>query len=671
MESVLLQEFNTKYQSAPFSQICTEEFLPALQKLIAEHKKEIQNIIDNPALPSFQNTLVALERSGKQLDIVSSLFFNLHSAETNDEMEELAMKIGPMLSEHSTWVGMNAELFAKIHFLYQQKEHLSLSKEEDYLLTETHKSFVRSGALLSKTEKKRLEEINQQLSILTLKFGQNVLAATNAYEFHTKDEKLLEGLPKDIIDAYRQEAQQRGKDGYVITLQYPSYLPALTYLKNRELRKGLFLAQGSKNISDNEWNNEDNIQQIIRLRKEKAEILGYESYADFILAERMASSPTQVREFLEKLGSEAKKYIAKDLQELKNLADADGITEMKAYDHAYYAEKLRKQKFDINDEELKPYFPLAQVENAVFGLAEKLFGLQFVKTTDIEVYHPDVSVYEVFQNGNFKALLYTDYFPRKGKRAGAWMTSYQNQYIEDSENKRPHISIVCNFTPASEQLPSLLTFNEVTTLFHEFGHALHGILANTTYASHSGTSVKWDFVELPSQFLENYCYEPEFLQTFAKHYQTGALLPQEKIEKLNTSKNFMEAYQTLRQISFGILDLAYHDASLPENSISEFENQLTEAYRMYPAMESVNQSTSFSHIFQGGYAAGYYSYKWAEVLDADAFAYFKEKGIFDTETAKKFETLLSQGGSEDPMKLYIEFRGQAPDPAYLVKRAFG
>ncbi|WP_332019938.1 M3 family metallopeptidase, partial [Kaistella sp.] len=413
------------------------------------------------------------------------------------------------------------------------------------------------------------------------------------------------------------------------------------------------------------------IKEIITLKQEKAQLLGYKNYADYVLEERMAKSPDQVTSFLNELLEKAKPYAEKEIEELKTLAKADGIEEMQSYDHAFYAEKLRKQKFDIDDEELKPYFQLEKVQEAVFGLAKKLFGLDFVESTEIQKYHEEVKTYEIFENGVFKALLYVDYFPRKGKRAGAWMTSFKNQFRKNGENSRPHISVVCNFSKPTSDTPSLLTFQEVTTLFHEFGHALHGVLADTTYPNLSGTSVKWDFVELPSQFLENFCYEPEFLKTFAKHYKTGEVLPDEKIQKISDSKNFMEGYQTLRQLGFGLLDMAYHSNADKVGDIKTFETEETKATNLYPSNPETAMSTSFSHIFQGGYSAGYYSYKWAEVLDADAFQYFKENGIFNPEIAAKYKVLLSSGGTKDPMELYKNFRGSEPKVESLLKRAFG
>lgn len=669
----LLEKFSTKYTSSPFSDIKEEHYLPAFQELIKISEKEIDEITNNSETPTFKNTIEAMAFSGEQLDRVSSIFFNLNSAETNDEIQKIAQEVSPLLTEFSSKISQNEKLFERIKNVYDKKDTLSLNEEQKMLLNETYKGFVRSGALLNEEDKKKLEKINMDLSIKSLQFGQNALASTNAYFKHITDKEELKGIPEAILQQYEEDAKEKGLEGYVITLQYPSYLPALTYAENRELRKELALANGKKSFDGGEFDNQNLIKEIVKLRQEKAELLGYKNYANFVLEERMAKSPEKVFEFLNELLDKAKPYAQQEIEELKTLAKADGIEEIQSYDHAFYAEKLRKQKFDIDDEELKPYFQLEKVQEAVFGLAGKLFGLEFKEINDVQKYHEDVKTYEITENGNVKALLYADYHPRKGKRAGAWMTSFKNQYKKDGENSRPHISVVCNFTKPTKDTPSLLTFQEVTTLFHEFGHALHGVLADTQHPNLSGTSVKWDFVELPSQFLENFCYEPEFLKTFAKHYQTGEILPDEKIEKLSQSKSFMEGYQTMRQVGLGLLDMAFH-SSVSEHEVTdvkEFENHFTKATQIYPSNPETATAPSFSHIFQGGYSAGYYSYKWAEVLDADAFQYFKENGIFNPEIASKYKILLSSGGTKDPMELFKAFRGSEPKVESLLKRAFG
>ena len=669
--NILTQKFNTKYETAPFQEIKEENYLPAFQELIAQSEKEIDAIANNPTEATFENTIEALAYSGEQLDRVSSIFFNLNSAETNDEIQKIAQEVSPILTEFSSKISQNEKLFQRIKKVFDEKENLDLNEEQKTLLNETYKGFVRNGALLNKEDKKKLEKIDVDLSVKSLNFGQNVLAATNAYFKHITNKEDLAGIPEPILAQYAEEAKERGLEGYAITLQYPSYIPAMTYADNRNLRHELALANGKKAFDGGEFDNQNLIKEIINLRQQKAELLGYKNFAEYVLEERMAESPKKVFDFLNQLLTAATPYAEKETAQLKELAKADGIDKMEAYDHAYYAEKLRKQKFDLNDEELKPFFPLEKVQDAVFDLAGKLFNLDFKEVTDIQKYHSEVRVYEVFENNSLKAVLYVDYFPRKGKRAGAWMTSFKNQWKKDSTDSRPHISVVCNFSKPTAETPSLLTFQEVTTLFHEFGHALHGILADTQYPNLSGTSVKWDFVELPSQFLENYCYEPEFLKTFAKHYQTGEVLSDEKIKKINESKNFMEGYQTLRQLGFGLLDMAYHTQPEAVQDIKTFETKQTEKCSLYPVNVETAISPSFSHIFQGGYSAGYYSYKWAEVLDADAFQYFKENGIFNSEIARKYKTLLSLGGTQAPMELYKAFRGSEPKVESLLKRAFG
>ena len=667
----LLEQFSTPYHTAPFEHIKNEDYLPAFKTLIEDSDKEVNAIINNPEPATFSNTIEAMAFSGEQLDRVSSIFFNLNSAETSDELQQIAQEVSPLLTEFSSKISQNEQLFERIKKVYDEKSNYDLNEEQTTLLEDTYKGFVRSGALLNETDKETLKKINMDLSLKSLQFGQNALAATNAYFKHITNKEDLAGIPEAILAQFEEEAKERNLEGWVVTLQYPSYVPFMTYAENRELRKELALANGKKSFDGGEFDNQNLIKEIISLKQQKAELLGYKNYADYVLEERMAKSPTKVLDFLNELLAKATPHAQKEIEELKALAKADGIDDMQGFDHSYYAEKLRKAKYDLNDEELKPYFPLNQVQDAVFTLAGKLFGLEFVEIDTIEKYHPEVQTYEVKENGEYKGVLYTDYFPRKGKRAGAWMTSYKNQYTKNGENSRPHISIVCNFSKPTKDTPSLLTFQEVTTLFHEFGHALHGMMANTQYPNLSGTSVKWDFVELPSQFLENFCYEPEFLKTFAKHYQTGDVLPNDKIEKIEQSKNFMEGYQTLRQLGFGLLDMAYHTHPEDVKDIKSFEDAQTSKTSLYPVNPETAMSPTFSHIFQGGYSAGYYSYKWAEVLDADAFAYFKETGIFNEETAAKYKTLLASGGTKDPMELYKAFRGSEPKVESLLKRAFG
>lgn len=668
----LLEIFNTPFSTAPFSLIKNEHFKPAFIKAIKIAKKEIEEIADNPENPTFENTMEALDFAGEQLDRISSIFFNLNSAETDDEIQKIAQEVSPMLSEFANDVSLNVNLFKRIKNLYHQKDKLQLSTEQDTLLTRKYKGFVRNGANLNDTDKEKLRKIDTRLSSLSLKFGENVLAETNDFELQITDESNLKGIPESSLEAAEMEAKEKNSEGWVFTLHFPSYMPFITYAENRDLRKKMSLAQGAKAFKDNSYNNEKVILEIIELRHKRANLLGYKSHSHFILEERMAENPIIVKEFLEDLLEKAKPAANKEFQQLSEFAKEDQIEELQKWDGAYYTEKLKQELFDLDQEKLKPYFKLENVIDGVFTISNKLYDLVFEEINNIDKYHEDVKTYKVSNtSGKFISILYADFFPRKGKRNGAWMTSYKGQWIKNNENSRPHISIVCNFTKATKTKPSLLTFNEVTTLFHEFGHALHGMLANTTYPSLSGTNVFWDFVELPSQLLENWCYEKEALNLFARHYKTNEPIPMEFVEKIKKSANFFEGMQTVRQISFGMLDMHWHQTNPEEiKNVKEFETKAFENTKLYPEVKENCMSTSFSHIFQGGYSSGYYSYKWAEVLDADAFSLFLEKGIFDKETAQKFKkTVLSKGGTLKPMELYIKFRGKKPTNTALLKRA--
>ncbi len=672
MANPLLEKFETPFESAPFSKIKNEDYKPAFIQAIEEAKAEIDAITANPEAPTFANTIEAMELSGEKLGRISSIFFNLNSAETNDEIQEIAQEVSPLLSEFGNDVRLNQDLFERIKVVYNQKDSLNLTDEQAYLLEKKYKGFSRNGANLNEEDKNKLREIDKQLSMLSLQFGQNVLAETNAYELIITDENDLKGLPQYAIDQAKADAEQKNHEGWLITLQAPSYIPFMQYAENRELREKLFRANGVKAYQNNEFNNEENVKNIVKLRHERAKILGYKTHADYVLEERMAKTPTTVLDFLNDLLTKAKPFAEKEIEELTAFAkETDGIETLQRWDHAYYAEKLKQKKFSLSDEELKPYFQLENVIQGAFDVATKLYGITFKEIHNIDKYNDEVTTYEVLdKNGAFLSLLYADFFPRAGKRPGAWMTSYREASNVNGNTKRPHVSIVCNFTKPTKDTPSLLTFQEVTTLFHEFGHALHGMLPNTTYESLSGTNVYWDFVELPSQFYENFCYEPEALKLFAKHYQTGEIIPQELIEKVKASSSFMEGYQTVRQLSFGLLDMAYHANDLAEiKDLQQFEKETFKQTELYPEIDKNMMSTSFSHIFQGGYSSGYYSYKWAEVLDADAFAFFQETGIFNPETAQKFYKLLSSGGTVEPMKLYEEFRGHKPTADALLKRA--
>lgn len=669
MNNPLLKSFD----KAPFEQIKNEHFKPAFIEAIENARKEIDAIAENTEEPTFENTLEALDFSGKQLDRISSIFFNLNSAETNDEIQKIAQEVSPLLSEFSNDITLNESLFKRIKSVYDQKNQLDLTVEQQTLLKKRYKSFSRNGANLNDTDKKRLREIDAELSKLKLKFGENVLAETNKYELLLTDEKDLKDLPDGAKEAAVQLAKSKDKEGWLITLDYPSYVPFMKYAENRALRKKLSLAFGSKGFHKDELDNQENVLKIASLRFERANLLGYKTHADFVLEERMAETPDKVERFLTELLEKAKPAAEREFAELKAFAkELDGITQLEKWDSAYYSEKLKQKLFNLDDEKLKPYFKLENVIDGVFKVAEKLFDLNFKEVFDIEKYHDDVKTYEVYDNSqNLVSIFYADFHPRPGKRGGAWMTSYKPQYTLQGKNSRPHISNVCNFTKPTSTKPSLLTFNEVTTLFHEFGHGLHGMLANTTYPSISGTSVYWDFVELPSQVMENWCYEKEALELFAFHYETGELIPMELVQKIKESATFQEGMATLRQISFGFLDMAWHGTD-PSNikDVKSYESKAFEGTNLFPETPETCMSVAFSHIFQGGYSSGYYSYKWAEVLDADAFAYFKENGIFNKEIATKFkEHVLSKGGTENPMTLYKRFRGAAPKIEPLLERA--
>ncbi|EAQ43050.1 M3 family metallopeptidase [Polaribacter sp. MED152] len=665
----LLQDFNT----APFTKIASEDYKPAIKKGIEIAKAEIDAIVNTNEAPTFENTTEALDYTGEKLNRITSIFFNLNSAETNDDIQKIAQEVSPWLSEFRNDITLNEALFTRVKSVFEARENLNLNAEQLMLLEKQYKSFARNGANLNDDKKSQLREIDSKLSKLSLQFGENVLAETNAFEMHLIKEEDVAGLPESLKEAAQQLAKEQNKPGYIFTLQYPSYIPFLTYADNRELRKKMAIAAGKKAFQDNEFNNEKIVLEIVKLRQQRANLLGYKTHAHFVLEERMAETPEKVIEFSNNLLAKAEPAAKKEFENLEKYAKKlDGIDQLQKWDGAYYSEKLKKELFDLDQEILKPYFKLENVIDGVFEIANRLYDLNFEEVDTLEKYHPDVKTYNVTDNdGNFVSVFYADYHPRKGKRNGAWMTSYKSQQIKNGINERPHVSIVCNFTKPTTTKPSLLTFNEVTTLFHEFGHALHGMLANTTYNSLSGTSVSWDFVELPSQVLENWCYEKEALELFAKHYETGEIIPMKYVEKIKESASFHEGMQTLRQLSFGLLDMKWHSENPSEiTSVKDFEIDAFSETRLYPDVAENCMSTAFSHIFQGGYSAGYYSYKWAEVLDADAFEYFLEEGIFNKEVATKFkDNVLSKGGTVKPMELYKRFRGQEPKPDALLKRA--
>ena len=667
-----LTEYHTPYHTTPFHLIRMEHYEPAMLQGIEEHNKEIEAIIQNPDEPSFSNTIVALEKSGELLNRVSTVFSNLHSAETNDEMDALAEKIMPMLTEHSNNITLNAQLFNRIKAVYDNKDHLSLNGEEYMLLENTYQSFIRSGANLCEKDKDEFKKISADLSLNILKYSQNLLKETNAYELPLNEEQ-LQGLPESAIATYAQTAKEKGKEGYIVTLQIPSFSPFMKYSTNRELRKELYTAYHTQCTHDNEFNNLDLVKTLVNLRLRRAQLLGYPCVADFVLTRRMAENSERVYHLINQLLNAYAPTAKKEMFELQALAkELEGENfELMPWDLAYYAEKLKEKKFNFNEEELRPYFELGQVIQGVFGLATLLYDITFKENKEIPVYHPDVKAYEVHdKNGDFLAILYADFHPRAGKRSGAWMTSYKEQWKDEKGNSRPHVSVTMNFTKPSEERPALLTFSEVNTFLHEFGHALHGIFADTTYSSMSGTNVFWDFVELPSQFMENFATEKEFLNTFAKHYQTGASIPEELVQRIIDSSNHLVAYSCLRQLSFGLLDMAWYTRATPfDGDVKVYEKDAMEKAQVFPTLKEACMSVQFPHIMSGGYAAGYYSYKWAEVLDADAFSHFKDYGLFNKEVANSFrENVLSKGGTEHPMTLYKRFRGQEPSIDALMKR---
>ena len=668
----LLRPFDTVHHTAPFSQIEMAHYMPAFVEGIKLAKEDVDQIANNPEAASFENTIEAMEFIGELLDQVSSVFFNLNHADTCDEMQALAREVSPLLSEFSNDIVMNEALFARVKAVHDNKESLNLNAEQSMLLDKRYKSFVRSGANLEGDKKARIREISKELSQLTLQFGENVLAATNNFELNITDEKDLAGLPDGILEAAAATAKAKDKEGWVFTLQFPSYVPFMQYADNRELREKMFKVYSSRCFND-AFDNQEIIRKIVALRLEKVKLFDYPNYAQFVLEERMAETPGKVVDFLNELLEASMPKAKEEFEELQAYAKKIGADfELQRWDWAYYAEKLKTEKFQVNDELTRPYFELERVKQGIFDLATDLYGLSFKLNTEIDKYHDEVDVYEVFdKKGDFLSVFYADFHPRDSKQGGAWMTSYREQFMQNGKDNRPHISIVCNFTRPTATKPSLLSFSEVTTFLHEFGHALHGMLSRCIYPSLSGTGVYRDFVELPSQFMENYAYEKEWLDKVAEHYETGEKIPADLVQKIIDSGNFHSGYAFVRQISFGLNDMAWHSIEKPiEDSVSEFETEAMQATELFPRLETSCMSPAFSHIFAGGYAAGYYGYKWAEVLDADAFAAFKEKGIFNSEMADAFRVeLLEKGGSEHPMKLYKRFRGQEPSIEPLLKRS--
>ena len=667
----LLAESPLPFGAPVFDRIEEADYLPAFKEAIDRAKADIDAIVSNPEAPTFANTIEALEDAGADLDRTSNIFFNLTEACTSDTMDSIAEEVSPLLTQHSMSILFNEALFARVKAVWEQRTSLKLDNEQAKLLEETWKSFARHGANLSPEGKKRFAEISEEMSLSTLKFGQNVLAATNAFTLHLTDESELEGLPGFVRDLAASEAATRKEEGWTFTLHQPSYGPFLKFSARRDLREKMWRAYNSKCIGG-ENDNTALIRTIVALRTEKAQLLGYPTYAAYALEERMAKTQQTVEAFLERLMEPSLPAARNDVAEIADYAREKGFTgELMPWDFSYWAEKYQKERYDLDDELLKPYFRLDAVQEAVFDLAGRLYGLQFKQRDDLPVYHPDVRVFEVTaESGRMMALLYLDYFPRESKRGGAWMTSFRELSCRGGEEQRPFVSIVTNFTKPTASTPSLLTFGEVTTLLHEFGHGLHGMLAEGRYKSLTGTNVVRDFVELPSQLMENWALEPEWLQTFARHWQTGEVIPQEYIDRIVAARNFLAGYAQVRQLQFGLTDMAWHSVTgAPAEDPIDFEQETLRPTAVLPQVPGIVFSPSFNHIFSGGYAAGYYSYKWAEVLEADAFAFFKEKGIFSREAAERFRReLLSKGGSVDADVLYRNFRGRDPEPDALLRK---
>ncbi|MDR0415203.1 MAG: M3 family metallopeptidase [Prevotellaceae bacterium] len=668
----LLEEFNTPHEATPFDKIKTEHYLPAFSYGMDEGRKEVDAIANNADAPTFENTIAALDYSGASLTRTSGIFFNLNEAETSPEMQQIAREVMPLLTEYNNDITLNEKLFDRIKTVYDNADRSALTSEQAMLLEKTYKHFTRSGAGLSEADKTRYRELSSRLSTLRLDFKQHVLNETNAYVLTITDSSDLKGLPASSIEQASETARSKGIDGWAFTLHQPCYTPFMKYAENRELRKKLYIAYTVKGNQGNQDDNNEIIREIVNIRLQMAQLLGYKTYADYALAERMAQNTTNVNNLLNELLNASKPFAQKELAEVQACAERHGADfELQPYDWSFYAEKLREEKYSLNDEAIRPYYKLDNVIKGVFGLAERLYGITLKENKKIPVYHPDVKAYEVYdKNGEFLALFYADLHPREGKRNGAWMNDIRDQHKQNDRVQRPHIINVCNLTMPTDSKPALLTFSEASTVLHEFGHALHGMLSDCTYPSLSGTNVYKDFVELPSQIMENWGQEKEFLDMFAEHYETGEKIPAELVEKIIASQNFLAGYYSLRQLTFGLLDMAYHtiDKELT-GSIADFEKVAIAPSLLLPAVEGASVSTSFGHIFSSGYAAGYYSYKWSEVLDADAFSVFKKNGIFDSATAASFRAnILSKGGSEHPLELYKRFRGQEPTIEALLKR---
>lgn len=666
-QNALLEEWNTPYQTPPFSQIKTEHYKPAMKAAIKEAKANINKIVKQKAAPTFDNTILALEQASEKLDRVSSVLFNLNECNTNPEMQKIVMDMAPELSRFSSEVSMNERLFARVKSVYDNRASENLNAEQLQLLEKHYKSFTRNGALLSPEDKKTMAKYSEEESVLTNKFGQNALADNNSYTLHVTDKSDLSGLPENVVAAAKAEAESRKMDGWVFTLAYPSYGPFMTYADNRNLREQIYHAYNSQGNRGNSNDNNEIIRRITLLRHLQSNLMGYKCYADYSLAETMASNTENVSDLMKKLIEAAYPVAIQDLREVQEYANKHGFEgQLQRWDFSYWSKKLEKEKYSFDAELLRPYFQLENVRRGIFDLYGRLYGLTFKEANNIDKYHPDVTVYEVFDGNHFMGVLYLDMFPRASKRSGAWMTEFRNQSNVNGKEIRPLIQVVCNFSKPVGDKPALLSFDEVETFMHEFGHAMHGMLSQVTYNTLAGTSVYRDFVELPSQVMENWCYEPEFLNTFAKHYQTGENIPSEYIEKIKASENYLAGYLCIRQISLGMVDMAFHTLTEPlQGRVEDFERQ--HMIELLPPVEGCNTSTAFTHIFAGGYAAGYYSYKWSEVLDADVFSKFKENGIFDKKTATAFRNeVLSKGATQHPAQLFRNFMGRDPNTEALL-----
>ena len=672
MENPLLKESSAPFGAPEFDKIKNEHYLPAFEAGIAEAKAEIDAIVANQEEPTFENTIEAMEVSGQTLNNVAGIFFNLMEADTNDEMQQIAEKVSPMLTEYSMYVSLNPELFQRVKAVYEKKDELGLAPDQMKLLEDNYKSFVRGGANLSDEDKALYSKWSEELSLITLQFSKNVLAATNAYVLNITDSTQLGGLPEFVKTMAAETAAEKGLEGWAFTLDAPSYSPFLKYSTERDLRKQIWTAYNTRAIGG-ENDNTEIVKKIVDLRIKIANILGYETYADYALEERMAKNKLTVNDFIKNLLEPSMEFAKKDVADVYAFAKKNGFedSQLQSWDFSYWSEKYQQAEYSLSAEELKPYFQLESCIDAVLGLATRLYGITFTELDNVPVYHPDVKVYEVNDaDGRHLALFYADFFPRASKRGGAWMTEFRGQSIRDGVEYRPFISTVMNFTKPTADTPALITHDELVTFLHEFGHALHGIFAEGRYGSLTGTNVSRDFVELPSQIMENWAFEPEYLNSFAKHYQTGEPIPAELIEKVVAAKNYLAGYAQVRQLHFGYLDMAWHSLTeLPAESAVEFEQKVLAPYAVMPTVEGSAFSTSFSHIFSGGYSAGYYSYKWAEVLEADAFSLFKEKGIFNTEVSHSFrKNILSMGGTEDAAVIYRNFRGHDPEPQALMEK---